>query len=174
MADIQCFAPIAEKNAGILILGSMPGKASLEANQYYAHPRNQFWPIMAEILGVSALPDYAAKVQMLLDAHIALWDVMKSCYRPGSLDTAIAKDSIVPNDFKTFLQEHQDVAHIFFNGAAAEQAFRRLVLPGLSDKSLTLHRLPSTSPAHAALSYLQKLQSWQVVAEALNDAKPQV
>jgi len=174
MADIQSFAPIAEKNARVLILGSMPGKASLDANQYYAHPRNQFWPIMAEILGADALPDYAAKTQMLRDAHIALWDVMKSCYRPGSLDTAIAKDSIVPNDFKTFLRQHHDIAHIFFNGAAAEQAFRRLVLPGLGDKPLTLHRLPSTSPAHAALRYSQKLQSWQLVAETLNDTNSQL
>ena len=167
MADIESFAPAAEKNARVLILGSIPGKASLEAGQYYAHPRNQFWPLMADLLGISPLPDYTGRIRMLLDAHIALWDVMKSCYRPGSLDTSIAKDSIVPNDFKNFLAEHTQITHVFFNGAAAEQAFRRLVLPQLVCKTLSLQRMPSTSPAHAALSYLQKRQSWEAIMHIL-------
>lgn len=161
MADIQSFPPIANRKARLLILGSIPGKASLEAGQYYAHPRNQFWPIMAELLGNQNLPDYQAKTQMLLKANIALWDVMKSCYRPGSLDSNIAKDSIVANDFKTFLATHHAISHIFFNGAASEQSFRRLVLPNLACHSLIFQRLPSTSPAHAALSYQQKLQCWR-------------
>ena len=170
MADIEGFPPIGDKNARLLILGSMPGKASLEAGQYYAHPRNQFWPIMAELLGGVPLPDYVAKIQMLLKANIALWDVMKSCYRPGSLDAAIAKESIVANDFNGFLANHSRVTHVFFNGATSEQAFRRLVLPELNNYALTLQRLPSTSPAHAALSYQQKLQSWRVILEVLENA----
>ncbi len=169
MADIESFPPIAAENARVLILGSIPGKASLAAGQYYAHPRNQFWPIMAELLGSLPVLDYAGKIQMLLDARIALWDVMKSCYRPGSLDAAIAKQSMVANDFKSFLLAHPGIAHVFFNGATAEQAFRRLVLPELEQRTLTLLRLPSTSPAHATLSYQQKLQRWRVILHALSE-----
>jgi len=174
MADIQSFPPVVDQNARVLILGSIPGKASLEAGQYYAHPRNQFWPIMAELLGSSSLSDYAAKIRMLLDARIALWDVMKSCYRPGSLDTAIAKETIVANDFQGFFGAHPHIRHVFFNGVAAEQAFCRLVLPELNGDTLTLQRLPSTSPAHAALSCQQKLQNWHVIREVLDEVKHRI
>ncbi|MDD2761520.1 MAG: DNA-deoxyinosine glycosylase [Methylomonas sp.] len=167
MADIASFPLIADAKAHVLILGSIPGKASLEAGQYYAHPRNQFWPIMAELLEKAPLPDYDAKVQLLLAANIALWDVMKSCFRPGSLDAAIAKQTIVANDFVTFFETHPAISHVFFNGAASEQAFRRLVLPNLNDFTLHYQRLPSTSPAHAALSYPQKREHWRAVIEAL-------
>ena len=169
MADIQSFPPIANENARLLILGSIPGKASLEAGQYYAHPRNQFWPIMAELLGATALPNYAAKKQLLLAANIALWDVMKSCYRPGSLDADIAKESIIANDFQTFFADHLGITHVFFNGAASEQAFLRLVQPSLDCHTLTFQRLPSTSPAHAALSYRQKLQCWRTALQVVLD-----
>lgn len=168
MSDIQSFPPIADPNARILILGSIPGKASLEAGEYYAHPRNQFWPIIAELLQCGPLPDYPSKAQALLDANIALWDVMQSCYRPGSLDAAIDKSSVVANDFQGFLAAHPRIQQIFFNGATAEQTFRRLALPDLLDTNLHLQRLPSTSPAHAALSLQQKLQSWSVITSGSN------
>ena len=163
MAAIQSFPPIADANARILILGSIPGKASLDAGEYYAHPRNQFWPIMAELLQCGPWPDYPAKIQTLHHANIALWDVMQSCYRPGSLDAAIAKDSIVANDFNRFFKTHPHIQQVFFNGTAAEQAFRRLVLPSLTGQTLVLQKLPSTSPAHAAMSYAQKLASWRLI-----------
>lgn len=166
MSDIQSFPPIAGPNARILILGSIPGKASLEAGEYYAHPRNQFWPIIAELLQCGPLADYPSKIRALLDANIALWDVMQSCYRPGSLDSAIDKSSVVANDFPGFLADHPRIRHIFFNGATAEQAFRRLVLPDLLYPKSRLQRLPSTSPAHAALSLQQKLQSWSLITES--------
>ncbi|MCQ8128967.1 DNA-deoxyinosine glycosylase [Methylomonas rivi] len=166
MSAIRSFPPIAGKNARILILGSIPGKASLEAGEYYAHPRNQFWPIMAELLACGPLPDYPSKTRALLDADIALWDVMQSCYRPGSLDAAIEKSSVVANDFKGFLASHPRIRRIFFNGATAEQAFRRLVLPDLRHSTLCLQRLPSTSPAHAALSLQEKLRCWSVIVPA--------
>ena len=168
MSDIQSFPPIADKNARLLILGSIPGKASLEAGEYYAHPRNQFWRIIAELLDTGPLITYPNKTQALLDAHIAVWDVMHSCFRPGSLDAAIDKNSIVANDFKGFLAEHPHINQVFFNGATAEQAFRRLVLPNLIKPTLRLQRLPSTSPAHAALSFQQKLLDWRLIVNKLN------
>jgi TDG/mug DNA glycosylase family protein len=163
VADIQSFPPVADDDIRLLILGSIPGKASLDAGQYYAHPRNQFWPIMAELLGCGPLNDYSAKLQALLAAHIGLWDVMKSCYRPGSLDAAIDKQSVVANDFAGFFESHPGVTRVYFNGATAEQAFRRLVLSDLNGRELTFQRLPSTSPAHAAMSFRQKCDVWSKI-----------
>lgn len=171
MSDIESFPPIADARARILILGSIPGAASLQAQQYYAHPRNQFWPILGELLGFDPAADYAVKTQALRDAGIALWDVVKSCHRPGSLDSNIAKHSVVTNDFAGFLREHTKIGTVFFNGATAEQTFRRLVLPSLNAEDLHLRRLPSTSPAHAGLNFSQKLVSWRVVSDTLRDAK---
>jgi len=167
MSTVFSFPPIASPNARVLILGSMPGLASLQAGQYYAHPRNQFWAILAALLGRESWQDYAEKRLALLDAHIALWDVLQSCRRPGSLDADIAKPSMVVNDFAGFLTEHPQIRHVFFNGTTAEQTFRRAVLPALSLTELRLQRLPSTSPAHAALNFQQKLQQWQTVTAAL-------
>lgn len=163
MSDIQSFPPIIGPNARILILGSIPGAASLAANEYYAHPRNLFWRIIADLLDTDPLLDYSSKTQALITAQIAVWDVMKSCYRPGSLDAAIDKQSIVANDFNALFKNHPQIQQVFFNGATAEQSFRRLVLPGLNCLPLSLQRLPSTSPAHAAMSYQQKLAHWRMI-----------
>lgn len=160
MSAIQSFPPIIGTNARILILGSIPGAASLAANEYYAHPRNLFWRIIADLFNTGPLLDYTSKIQTLLNAQIALWDVMKSCYRPGSLDAAIEKKTIVINDFNDLFAKHPDIQQVFFNGATAEQSFRRLVLPKIHCLPLNLQRLPSTSPAHAAMSYQQKLAEW--------------
>ena len=165
MSDIQSFPPIIGPNARILILGSIPGAASLAANEYYAHPRNLFWRIIADLLNTGLLSDYSSKTQALINARIALWDVMKSCYRPGSLDVAINKQSIVANDFNALFKSHPQIQQVFFNGATAEQSFRRLVLPGLNCQPLSLQRLPSTSPAHAAMTYPQKLKHWRAIVD---------
>ncbi len=165
MSDIQSFPPIIGPNARILILGSIPGAASLAANEYYAHPRNLFWRIIADLLNTGLLSDYSSKTQALINARVALWDVMKSCYRPGSLDVAINKQSIVANDFNALFKSHPQIQQVFFNGATAEQSFRRLVLPGLNCQPLSLQRLPSTSPAHAAMTYQQKLKHWRAIVD---------
>jgi double-stranded uracil-DNA glycosylase len=102
-------------------------------------------------------------LQALQSAGIALWDVIASCDRTGSLDADIVKSSIQPNDFVGFLAVHRKIEHIFFNGAAAETAFRRYVQPTLPDRGLQLHRLPSTSPAHAARGYAEKLATWLAI-----------
>lgn len=164
----ESFPPIARSDARVLILGSMPGQASLSAQRYYAYRHNAFWPIMGELLGFDSTIDYHERCDRLLDAGIALWDVLKSCERPGSLDAAIVESSIVPNDFAAFLLEHTGVRHIFFNGGKAETSFRRHVAPTLIDAPPTT-RLPSTSPAHASQTFAQKLDAWRVVPGILHD-----
>ncbi|MDD1621077.1 MAG: DNA-deoxyinosine glycosylase [Methylococcaceae bacterium] len=166
MTEIFSFPPIARADARLLILGSMPGKASLDANQYYAHPRNLFWPIMGELVGAHPALDYEERARILIANGIALWDVLKSCRRSGSLDADIDKLSMIANDFVAFFNARPHIDQIFFNGATAEHAFRHQVLPTINADNFLLRRLPSTSPAHAALSYHQKLQSWRIILEA--------
>ncbi|MEQ1620111.1 MAG: DNA-deoxyinosine glycosylase [Methylococcales bacterium] len=165
MTIIYSFPAIAGDNSRILILGSMPGKASLQAGQYYAHPRNQFWPILGELVGASPELNYVERMQVLRFSGIALWDVLKSCYRASSLDADIDKSSMVANDFAAFFAGHPNISHVFFNGATAEQAFRRYVLSEINGEDLVLQRLPSTSPANAGMTYQQKLQSWEVIGK---------
>lgn len=167
MPLIRSFRPIAAKTARVLILGSMPGVESLRAAQYYAHPRNAFWRIMGDLVG--AVPDlpYAARTRKLRQAGVALWDVLAACAREGSLDAAIDEHSIIANDLVSFLARHPGITHVYFNGATAERCFRLHVQPALEAGALKLHRLPSTSPAHAARSYAEKLRAWRVMLEAL-------
>ena len=143
----------------------MPGAASLAAGQYYAHPRNHFWPIMRRLLGAGPELPYAKRVRRLKSSGIALWDVLESCVRPGSLDADIEEGSIAVNDFAGFFDAHPRIGAVFFNGAKAESAYRRHVLKGLpaAAGALPALRLPSTSPAHAALSFDRKLSVWQVL-----------
>lgn len=156
---------MARADASLLILGSMPGQASLQAQAYYAHPRNAFWPIMADVLGF--LPDlaYDARLEALQANGIALWDVLAACHRPGSLDADIDDTTLVINDFGGFLRQHPRIQRVCFNGAKAESSWRQRVQPVLGDsRELTLVRLPSTSPAHAGMPYAAKRAVW---AEAL-------
>ena len=167
---IHSFPPIAAPDATLLILGSMPGKASLLANQYYAHPRNAFWPIMGELFGAGPDLTYARRVRVLKHAGVAVWDVLASCTRGSSLDSDIDEDSIVPNDFASFFRAHPRIDRVFFNGAKAEASFRRYVVPRLAAATLRLKRLPSTSPANASWSHARKLRSWRVVGAASRGA----
>lgn len=160
---LTAFAPLVHHNCRSLILGSMPGIVSLQQQQYYAHPRNQFWLIMTRLAGQPDLSDYESRCRLLLDHEIALWDVLAHCRRQGSLDQAIREPD--PNDFSSFFERFTQIRSVFYNGAAAESLFRRLVLPGLSQQKrldLTLTRLPSTSPAHT-MPCEEKLRRWQVV-----------
>ena len=165
MTRVHSFSPVADGAATALILGSMPGVASLRARQYYAHPRNLFWPILGDLLGMPPGLPYAARVGVLTSSGIALWDVLKSCTRAGSMDAAIEKDTIVPNDFPTFFARHPQVRRVYFNGSTAERYFLRHVLPGLTAGPRVYARLPSTSPAHAAMSYADKLAAWRVITD---------
>jgi TDG/mug DNA glycosylase family protein len=165
---IHSFPPISDPASRLLILGSMPGKASLRAKQYYAHPQNAFWRIVAALLEFDAAAPYEVRVEVLRENGIALWDVMKSCTRESSLDSDVVESSIVPNAFPSFLRAHPHIATICFNGAKAEQSFQRYALPalGAAANDLAYYRLPSTSPAHASLSFARKLAAWRAVLGA--------
>lgn len=158
MESSSGFPPIAAPDAEILILGSLPGQRSLQAAQYYAHPQNAFWRIMAESLGVQG--NYDERCRQLMTRRIAVWDVLLSSVRPGSMDATIRLDSSRPNDFSVFLSEHAEIARICFNGRRAEQLFRKLIVPELDSSPPDLVDLPSTSPAHAAMSFDRKRDIW--------------
>ncbi|MFO1409797.1 MAG: DNA-deoxyinosine glycosylase [Steroidobacteraceae bacterium] len=158
------FPPVARRDARLLILGSMPGAASLAAGEYYAHPRNAFWTIVGGLGGAAADARYARRTAALRATRIALWDVIASCRRRGSLDAAIERGSVRVNDFAGFLARHPRIACVAFNGGTAEALFRRHVLPRLAAagtaRPLRLLRLPSTSPAHAGLTLARKRAAW--------------
>lgn len=154
------FPPVADARSRVLVLGSMPGKASLAADQYYAHPHNAFWRIVADLFGAPRDLAYPRRIALLRKRGVALWDVLESCERQSSLDSDIRDDTITVNDFATFFAEHPRIDVVYFNGAKAEQVFRRRVLRTLEQPELRLVRLPSTSPAHAALGYDDKLRAW--------------
>ena len=157
---ITSFSPIVNQSANILILGSMPGLASLAANQYYAHPRNGFWRIMADIYGFNPASNYDSKVESLNASGVAVWDVLQSCERFGSLDSAIINSSRVCNDFQTFFEQYSEIKLIGFNGSEAQKSFNKLVLPKVYLKDLSYVLLPSTSPANTQ-SLEQKIAVWK-------------
>ncbi|WP_404419162.1 DNA-deoxyinosine glycosylase [Marinospirillum sp.] len=167
LQPVNSFAPVEPTSCRLLILGSMPGKASLAATEYYAHPRNAFWPIMAELLGFDPKADYRLRTQALQEAGIGLWDVMQSCLRPSSLDSDILETSIIPNDFPGWFQRHPHTHTVLCNGGKAFQSYQRHVRPLLDEpfRQLPLYQLPSTSPAHASLTLQQKRLEWHKIME---------
>lgn len=162
MAPITSFPPIADKDAEILILGSMPGEASLKAQQYYAHPHNLFWPFVMTITGGSPDLPYERRTAHLTQNRIALWDVLEYCVREGSLDSAIRPESEQPNDLAGFIDDHQSLRKVCFNGQKAYITFKKYVLarqPEIAER-LELIVLPSTSPANASIPREEKLRQW--------------
>lgn len=160
---ITCFPPVLGDKPSVLILGSMPGEKSLLEQQYYAHPRNAFWFIMQELFGIAIDLPYRQRLEGLKANHVALWDVVNSCERKGSLDVAIKNHSIVSNDFIALFTQNPSIELIVFNGAKSEAEFLKRVLPGLPavTQQIARVRLPSTSPAMASLSREAKLQRWR-------------
>lgn len=161
--DSTCggFAPVARSDATLLILGSLPGRRSLERSEYYAHPRNAFWPIMAELYG--ACGSYSRRCAALVRGRVALWDVLAAANRHGSLDASIRKEHMTINDFEGFFEVHSAIDTVAFNGREASALFRRHVLARPGRQPLRLLDLPSTSPAHAALTQQQKLAVWRSI-----------
>ena len=149
-------AAIAHEKCTILILGSLPGEASLKQQEYYAHPRNLFWKIMCDVLETPCPDDYTDRVAMLLEHNIALWDVIESANRDGSLDSAIKNEQ--PNDLSAFLNDHPHIDQILLNGNKASTSFKK----HCKQIENETHSLPSTSPANASMTYADKLQKWSV------------
>ena len=166
MPHIQGFPPICRSDAHTLILGSMPSRESLARQKYYAHPRNSFWPIVTRLLGITTT-DYASRALQVTEEGIAIWDVLQACTRQGSLDSDIDDRSIVTNDFSTFFEQHPNITRVFFNRAKAESVYLKHVLPHLPARQakIKLQRLPSTSPANAAMTVERKLEKWRVITD---------
>lgn len=159
----RCFPAICGPDADTLVLGSLPGQRSLAMQKYYAHPQNAFWKLITAIFDVEGDLPYARRVQLLTENRIALWDVLAAAERPGSLDSSIVHASALANDFAGFFRRHPRVTRVFFNGRKAEQMYRRFVLPKLCEEFgyLRYECLPSTSPAHAGMSFAKKLGEWR-------------
>lgn len=144
----------------------MPGVKSLDEQQYYAHPQNVFWLIMSGYLGFDIQLKYSEKLKHLSKNQIALWDVIGKCKREGSLDSAIVKESIQPNNFSELFKKYPSIRTILFNGAMAEKAFQQYVIKAKQLDAnivaeLVLQRMPSTSPANASMKKLEKIKIWK-------------
>jgi len=161
-------APLVAEGARILILGSLPSQSSLAKREYYAHPRNAFWPIMGELFGAGPDVPYAQRVELLTHSGIAVWDVLATSVRPGSLDASIQPETAKANDFESFFRNYPGIVTICFNGRKAQGLFTTLVAQGALRQYATMHSelLPSTSPAHAAMSFAEKLRAWSVLRTA--------
>lgn len=160
---IASFAPFTAPDARVLVLGTMPGVASLAAARYYAHPRNQFWTVMGELCGAGAELPYAQRCRILLERGVALWDVFGSCVRTGSADSAIELLDAQLNDLGGFLEAHSALERILCNGRLAHSSFHRHWAAHVKVKfpQIRVLAVPSTSPAHAGMTLAQKLSLWR-------------
>ncbi len=167
MASSTGFPPIVGLDATVLILGSLPSRKSLEAFEYYAHPQNAFWRIMGEFFGAGPDVPYAKRTNLLKRNNIAVWDVLASSDRPGSMDSDIDIATAKPNDFASFLTTYSTIRLVCFNGQKAARMFERMVLSRQNElqPDLRYETLPSTSPAFAAMSFEEKLRKWSIVLQ---------
>lgn len=161
MTHVSSFEPVEGEAARVLILGSMPGVASLAAGQYYAHSRNSFWKVVGAVLGFSPSASYEERLAALKRSGIALWDVLQTCVREGSLDADIDASSAQANDIPALLRRQPHIELVCFNGRAAEKYYEGHVLPSLKDSRIRYVCLPSTSPAHASMSFEEKVSAWR-------------
>lgn len=159
---IRGFRPISDPSARTLILGTIPGERSLELGQYYGHPRNVFWFIIESVFGSGQALTYPERNRLLISSGIALWDVLRCARRIGSLDSAIERATVIPNDFNDFYTRHPLIEFVFFNGSNARNLYRRYVQNQLpAGLSIRYEVLPSTSPANARMTTDRKLITWK-------------
>ncbi len=159
------FPPIVGARAEVLVLGSLPSQKSIEAVEYYAHPQNAFWRIMGELFGAGPEVSYETRTESLKSNRIAVWDVLSSSVRPGSLDSDIDDSTAEPNDFASFFETNVDIRLVCFNGQKAAKIFKDLVLTGHPrlQPQFQYETLPSTSPAYASMSFEEKFAKWSIV-----------
>lgn len=158
---LKGLAPVADRRARILILGSFPGPMSLAKKEYYAYPRNQFWEMVFDLLGADAPDTYHKKLKILKANRIGLWDVIDSCCRKKAPDSAITAP--VFNDIATLISRRPGIKAVFCNGATSYLIFKkRYKVAGVP-----FVYLPSTSPANAGHSYIYKRRSWKKILKAL-------
>ena len=154
---------VARRDAGLLVLGSLPGVRSILEQQYYAHPQNAFWRIMRDTYGIDGT--YEARCDGLVAQRIALWDVLRSSVRPGSMDADIDLSTAETNDFGAFFATHASISRVLCNGKMAGRLFLTRVVPELGH-DLNVDVLPSTSPAYASMRYDRKLEAWRAALGA--------
>jgi hypoxanthine-DNA glycosylase len=158
----RSFPPIVDGRAVALVLGTLPGEESLRRQQYYAHPRNLFWPIVFTLFGDGAVPDYGARLAFVQSSRLALWDVCGLAERVASADATIRAE--LPNEIPALLDAHPGIRIVAFNGATARRLYDRHFE---RRPSITYLPLPSTSPAHASLGFAAKLEAWRGLWEAV-------
>jgi hypoxanthine-DNA glycosylase len=154
--------PAVDERATLLILGSFPSALSLAAAQYYANPRNAFWPIAGELFGFDAAAPYETRLAALRSAGVGLWDVLRACRRVGSADSAIDPKGLVVNDFGRLFARCPAITRVYFNGAKAAELYRRRAFGA---EGIEYRRLPSSSPAHAVAPSV-KLAAWRELISA--------
>lgn len=158
--------PILPEDPHILILGSMPGKLSLERQAYYGNPRNHFWDILYTLFNQEPLQNYDEKIAFVKRHHIALWDTIGTCYREGSSDSTITNEQ--PNDISGLLQKYSGIRFIACNGTKSFQTFRRF-FGGEKVDHIDVVKLPSTSPipGRYTKSFAGKVESWSKILSYL-------
>lgn len=162
---VSSFQPVIDERSRVLILGSMPGVESLEKQQYYANPRNQFWKIIYSLFAVEPSQTYEERVSFIKSKEIALWDVIENCYREGSLDSNIREEHV--NDVKGLIKAYPNIETVMFNGAKAYDTYKkRIGFDAISN--LTFQRLTSSSPANTK-KYEEKLREWSIIRNFLRD-----
>jgi len=163
-SEFHCagFKPSIDENCTHLILGSMPSIASLNVQQYYAHPQNRFWPLISHILEnlPSAPSRYEDRLNMLLRHHVALWDAISTCERKGSLDADIKNEQ--GNDFSLLLAKYPHIRVICFNGGKSYQCFKKYNKALLTRQDIHFYKMPSTSPANARWNMTMLKKAWEV------------
>ncbi len=160
---IYSFPPVIDHGCRVLVLGSMPSVVSLERGQYYGHKQNYFWPMMYDIFDEPYSDDFEEKKAMLLRHSIALWDVLASCEREGSLDSRITDET--PNDIRALLAAYPSIQYILFNGGKAQQSFQKHFPDLLAQYSWK--QMPSTSPAHT-MKRDEKRKKWKEALEGVS------
>jgi len=165
------FDPIAATDAGVLILGSLPSQQSLRKQEYYGNPQNVFWRVMGDLCDAGPALSYVQRAHRLKQCGIAVWDVLRSSVRPGSMDAAIDQSTATPNDFQTFFDDHTSLELVCFNGKKAAQLFERLVVTqGFANiDGLDFKTMPSTSPAYASMRYDEKVRRWSTIRRPAAD-----